>query len=49
MKAPGSTGELLGKPALLRQVEAAGTFGGEVKFVDIKGNAGGESGSLGLS
>ena len=49
MKAPGSTGELLGKPTFLRQVEATGTFGGEVKFVDIKGNAGGESGSLGLS
>ena len=49
MKAPGSTGELLGKPAFLRQVEAIGTFGGEVKFVDIERNAGGESGSLGLS
>ncbi len=49
MKAPGSTGEWLGKPSFLRQVEATGTFGGEVKFVDIEGNAGGESGSLGLS
>ncbi len=49
MKAPGSTGELLGKLMVLRQVEATGTFGGEVKFVDIEGNAGGESGSLGLS
>ena len=49
MKALGSTEELLGKLLVLRQVEATGTFGGEVKFVDIKGNAGGESGSLGLS
>ncbi len=49
MKAPGSTGELLGKLMVLRQVEVTGTFGGEVKFVDIEGNAGGESGSLGLS
>ena len=49
MKAPGSTGELLGKLMALRQVEVTGTFGGEVKFVDIEGNAGGESGSLGLS
>ncbi len=48
MKALGSTEELLGKPAFLRQVEVTGTFGGEVKFVDIEGNAGGESELLGL-
>ncbi len=48
MKALGSTEELLGILAVLRQVEASGTLGGAVKCVDIKGNAGGESGSLGL-
>ena len=48
MKALGSTGELQGKPLLLRQVEAIGTFGGAVKCVEIKRNTGGESGSLGL-
>ncbi len=49
MKALGSTEELQGKPLLLRQVEACGTMGGAVKCVDIHGNAGGESGLLGLS
>ena len=49
MKAPGSTRELQGKPALLRQVEVTGTTGGAVKCVDISWNASGESGSLGLS
>ncbi len=49
MKSLGSTEELLGKPVLLRQVEVTGTFGGEVKFVDIEGNAGGESETLGLT
>ncbi len=49
MKSPGSTREWLGILPFLRQVEATGTFGGEVKFVDIEGNAGGESELLGLS
>ncbi len=49
MKSPGSTWELLGKPALLRQVEVIGTTGGAVKCVDISWNAGGESESLDLS
>ena len=49
MKALGSTEELLGKPTLLRPAEVTGTFGGAVKCVEIKGNAGGESGLLGLN
>ncbi len=49
MKSLGSTEELLGKPMFLRQVEVTGTFGGAVKCVEIKGNAGGESGLLDLS
>ncbi len=48
MKSLGSTEELLGKPSFLRQVEETGTFGGAVKCVEIKRNAGGESESLGL-
>ena len=43
MKSLGSTEELLGEPALLRQVEVTGTIGGAVKCVEINGNAGGES------
>ena len=49
MKALGSTEEWLGELADLRQVEARGTLGGAVECVDIKRNAGGESGALGLS
>ncbi len=48
MKALGSTEEWLGKPSLLRQVEATGTFGGAVKCVEIERNTCGESESLGL-
>ncbi len=49
MKSLGSTEELLGELAGLRQVRARGTLGGAVKCVDIKRNAGGEGGVLGLS
>ncbi len=49
MKALGSTEELLGELADLRQVGARGTLGGAVECVDIKRNAGGESVALGLS
>ena len=48
MKAPGSTGELLGELAVLRQVGATGTLGGAVECVDIKRNARGEGVLLGL-
>ena len=48
VKAPGSTGELLGERIVLRQVGAWGTLGGAVECVDIKRNAGGEDGALGL-
>ncbi len=49
MKSPGSTGELLGELPFLRQVGVHGTLGGAVECVDIKRNAGGEDGALGLS
>ncbi len=49
MKAPGLTGELLGELSFLRQVGVHGTLGGAVECVDIKRNAGGENGALGLS
>ncbi len=49
MKSLGSTEEWLGELADLRQVGARGTLGGAVECVDIKRNAGGESGVLGLS
>ena len=49
MKAPGLTGELLGELFFLRQVGVHGTLGGAVECVDIKRNAGGENGALGLS
>ena len=49
VKSPGSTGELQGERAVLRQVEVWGTLGGAVECVDIKRNAGGEGGALGLS
>ena len=48
MKAPGSTGESLDELPFLRQVGVRGTLGGAVKCVDIKRNAGGEDGALGL-
>ncbi len=48
MKALGSTEELLDEPHVLKQVGAVGTIGGVVKCVDIKRNAGGEIGALGL-
>ncbi len=48
MKSPGLTGELLDELLFLRQVGVHGTLGGAVKCVDIKRNAGGEIGALGL-
>ena len=49
MKSLGSTEELLGILAGLRQVRVGGTLGGAVKCVDIKRNAGDEGAALGLS
>ena len=49
MKAPGLTGELLDVLLFLRQAGVRGTLGGAVKCVDIKRNASGEDGALGLS
>ena len=49
VKSPGLTEELLSELAGSRQVEACGTLGGAVKCVDIKRNASGEGGTLGLS
>ncbi len=49
MKAPGSTGEMLDELLFLRQVGVHGTLGGAVECVDIKRNASGEDGALGLS
>ncbi len=46
VKALGSTEELHLKRAGLRREEESGTSGGAVKCVDIRRNAGGESGSL---
>ncbi len=48
VKSPGLTGELLGELLFLRQVEVHGTLGGAVECVDIKRNARGEDGALGL-
>ena len=48
MKSPGLTGELLDELPFLRQVGVHGTLGGAVKCVDIKRNASGEIGALGL-
>ncbi len=48
MKAPGSTGELFDELLFLRQVGVHGTLGGAVECVDIKRNASGENGALGL-
>ena len=49
MKSPGLTRELLDELLFLRQVGVHGTLGGAVECVDIKRNAGGEDGALGLS
>ena len=49
MKYLGLTEELLGELLILRQIGVHGTLGGAVECVDIKRNAGGESGVLGLS
>ncbi len=49
MKAPGLTGELLGKLPFLRQIGVHGTLGGAVECVDIKRNANGEDSVLGLA
>ncbi len=49
MKSPGLTGELLDELRFLRQVGVHGTLGGAVECVDIKRNASGEDGALGLS
>jgi hypothetical protein len=43
-----STEEWLGRLLDLRQVRVPGTLGGAVKCVDIKRNACGEDGALGL-
>ena len=49
MKSLGLTEESLGELLFLRQVGVHGTLGGAVECVDIKRNAGGESGALGLT
>ncbi len=46
VKAPGSTREVLLKLSFLSVGGESGTLSGAVKCVDIKRNAGGESGSL---
>ena len=48
VKAQGSTLEGLPKLHVLRESEAGGIPGVEVKFVDIRRNTGGEGGLLGL-
>ena len=49
MKSLGLTEELLDELRFLRQVGVRRTLGGAVECVDIKRNAGGEVGALGLS
>ncbi len=49
MKSLGLTEELLDELLFLRQVGAYGTLGGAEECVDIKRNARGEDGTLGLS
>ena len=49
MKSLGLTEELLDELPFLRQVGVHGTLGGAVECVDIKRNAGGEVGALGLT
>ncbi len=48
VKSLGSTEELRSILSSLRGIGVSGTNGGAVKCVDIIGNTGGESGSLGL-
>ncbi len=48
MKSLGLTEELLDELFILRQVGVHGTLGGAVECVDIKRNASGEDGALGL-
>ena len=48
MKSPGLTGEMHDVLLFLRQVGVHRTLGGAVECVDIKRNAGGEDGALGL-
>jgi hypothetical protein len=48
VKALGLTEELLDELLFLRQAGVHGTLGGAVKCVDIKRNASGEDGALGL-
>ena len=49
MKSLGLTEELLDELLFLRQVGVHGTLGGAVESVDIKRNASGEDGALGLT
>ena len=49
VKSLGLTEEMLRVLSGLRQVWVRGTVGGAVECVDIKRNAGGEGGALGLS
>ena len=49
VKSLGLTEELLGELLILRQIGVHGTLGGAVECVDIKRNASGENGTLGLS
>ena len=48
VKSHGSTVELLGILLVLSNLGPSGTNGGAVKCVDIRRNAGGESGALDL-
>ena len=48
VKSLGLTEDLLGKLMFLRQVRVRRTLGGAVECVDIKRNASGENGALGL-
>ncbi len=48
VKSLGLTEELLDELFILRQVGVHGTLGGAVECVDIKRNASGEDGALGL-
>ena len=49
VKSLGLTEDLLGKLLFLRQTGVRRTLGGAVECVDIKRNAGGEVGALGLT
>ncbi len=48
VKSLGLTEELLDELFILRQVGVHGTLGGAVECVDIKRNASGEDGALGM-